>query len=361
MFATFQRCLLISLAVCPLAGTTFAKEFGTPTPQEGFLVLANGSVIQGVVAEEGAYFHVLLKKGKLQVRVDQVDFFCNSMEEAYVRRKARRIANNATADAHLDLARWCVQHELFACAESELNEARTLDPKHQEIPFVDRQLAQAFELANERSSEVEPVVDEHIQPAAAFEEQSSTAFGEIPTWARTEFIKRVQPMMVHSCATAGCHLTSSPQQMRIARNALDGVGSPELIGQNLSSVIAQINLAQPESSRLLVMGAAAHGIAASDQSDPLTPHQLEILRAWITQLALREQPAEDIEHEIPSAQVVIGMNSSAQKAALASESSEAASQDPFDPAAFNSEHVQQAEDSSSSEEANSQPVLDPAE
>jgi hypothetical protein len=358
MFAKYQRCLLAVAVVCTLAVRAGATEPIILAPQQGFLVLANGSVLKGVVALDGNHYRVLLEKGKLQVRADQVDFFCQSMEEAYIRRKARRISKNAAADAHLELARWCVQHQLFASAATELQDARAIDPKQPQIPFVERQLSQAQMLAeqqNDASTKANPPVtfDRQVQPAAAIVVETTPACGEIPAWARTEFIKRVQPMMVHSCATAGCHVINSSQQMRIERSALDGVGNPEVINRNLISIIGQVNFTDPEASQLLALGAATHGVTDSEQSKPLTPHQLEILRAWVTQLALREPPAD---HEFESgpaiAQVVIGMNSTAQRAALAAEKPSVASQDPFDPAAFNSEHARTAE----TETASSEPI-----
>jgi hypothetical protein len=324
-------------------------------PQEGFLVLANGSVMEGTVARDGEYFQVLLEKGKLQIRVDQVDFFCHSMEEAYVRRRARKIGTTSTVEAHLEMARWCVQHNLLANAAVEIQTAKARDSKHPQIDLIERQLTQAHERARELASSTNVIHDSHVQTASAEVESESTAFGEIPVWARSEFIKRIQPMMAHSCATAGCHMQNSTQAMRIHRNALDGVGNPELIHGNLAAVIEQVDLEKPDESPLLMYGAAAHG-TPRQQSRPLTPHQLEILRAWVTQVSLGEPPAEEQpKSEARIAQIVIGMNSANQPVPQPAEQESAAAPDPFDPAAFNSE--QPAEASPKADEANSSQSL----
>ena len=273
-----------------------------------------------------------LPKGKLQVRVDQVDFLCQSKEEAYVRRRARLITMTSTAEAHLELARWCVQHDLLANGEAEIAAARKLDPQHRLLPSVERQLAQA-KTSTDRTRQPAMIKDDQVVTTSAVTENVGRAFGEIPPWARTEFIKRVQPMMVQSCATAGCHLPSTSQQMQIDRTALDGVGNPDLIHRNLASIIAMLDLANPEQSQLLVKGAAAHG-PESKQSRPLTPHQLEILRAWVTQLALNEAPTEVVE-EVPVTQIVVGMNNGSQQKFILGTPAAAASPDPFDPAEFN--------------------------
>jgi hypothetical protein len=338
-------CLLVFALLGLSSAQLFAADPTLAAPQQGFLVLANGSVMEGTVARDGDYFQVLLQKGKLQVRVDQVDFFCLSMEEAYVRRCARKIGTTTTVEAHLEMARWCVQHNLLANAGAEIQAARTLNSKHPQIELVERQVLQANEQARELANADKVIVDHQVQTASAEVEPEGTPFGEIPLWARSEFIKRIQPMMAHSCATAGCHLPNSAQSMRIHRNALDGVGNPELIHGNLAAVIEQVDLAKPEESPLLMYGAAAHG-TRRQQSRPLTPHQLEILRAWVTQVSLGEPPAEEAKEVTRVAQIVIGMNSANQPKPQASEQEAAAAPDPFDPAAFNSEPSSEATTSS---------------
>lgn len=362
MIRRFQPC---GLVICALALSNYvaAAELVPAVPQLGLLVLANGSVIAGTVVLDGEYYGVVLEKGKLQIRVDQVDFFCETMAEAYTRRKARRIGQSPTADAHLEMAQWCLQHELFEFAMAEVAEVRTIDPQHRLLPLVERRLAQTKDLASRQATPAKagsPFTDDRLQPAVASEEQEQTGFGEIPLWARTEFIKRIQPMMVHSCANSGCHLPNSPQEMRVDRNALNGVGNPDLIHRNLAAVIAAVDLANPEASRLLTQGATAHGTPGAEQSRPLTPHQLEIVRAWVTQLALRETPVEKkIDNEPRVAQIVVGMNSSAQQKFIAQEQTTADSPDPFDPATFNSVHSQPVEKNSEATEATPLPEPTP--
>jgi hypothetical protein len=326
---------LFCLALCA------AENGQSSIPREGLLVLANGRVIEGVIAVEGEYFKVILPKGKLQVRIDQVDFLCQSREEAYIRRRARKITMSASADAHLEMARWCVQNELLAYAETEIAAARKVDPQHRLLPIVERQLMQSRELLQRAAQTTSIIRDNQVVATSGKVESSGRAFGEIPPWARTEFIKRIQPMMAQSCATAGCHLPNTSQKLQIDRLALDGVGNPDLIHRNLASTIAMLDLTVPEASRLLEMGAAAHG-SEGKQSRPLTPHQLEILRAWIIQLALNEPPREPVE-ETPVTQIVVGMNSGLQQKAISSANGTITSPDPFDPAEFNNDRAANAE------------------
>jgi hypothetical protein len=336
MSAQFQpRSLVLALACAAVfCFAVCATEVPQPSvPREGLLVLANGRVIEGLIAVEGEYYKVVLPKGKLQVRIDQVEFLCQSKEEAYIRRRARKITTTATVDTHLEMARWCIQHELLAYADAEIAAARAIDPRHRFLPSVERQLAQAKSFAQRANQQRAIIKDDQVVAASAETESRGRAFGDIPPWARTEFIKRIQPMMAQSCATAGCHLPNTSQELQIDRSALDGVGNPDLIHRNLASTIAAIDLAKPESSRLLAMGAAAHG-AQGKQSRPLSPHQLEILRAWVTQLALNEAPQE-VNEERPIAQIVVGMNSGSQQKFVLGAPADVTAPDPFDPAEFN--------------------------
>lgn len=331
------------LGVCLAApyGLCAGEIPGEASPRQGLLVLANGNVIEGSVKVDADTFTVLVPNGKLRVRTDQVDFFCDSLEEAYVRRRARRISSTTSLDAHLEMARWCVNQRLFAYAEREIEQARRLNPDDQQVDRVERLLDQARKLS-QRTHGDESKTDEKVVLASAPSEPPELPVVDIPVWARTEFVKRVQPMLVNSCATAGCHVPNSPQRLQIDRTALDGVGNPDLFQRNLSAVVGMVDPADPQNSLLLKKASEPHGLVVAVPSRPLTQHQFEILRAWILQLSMDEQPQEhNNSRQVP--QVVIGMNSSGQQRSDIT-SSEAPSSDPFDPSAFNAEQAQSADD-----------------
>jgi hypothetical protein len=185
-------------------------------------------------------------------------------------------------------------------------------------------------------------------------------FGEVPGWARTEFIKRIQPMMVHSCATAGCHQPDTPRHLQIDRLALDGVGNPELIHRNLASTVAMLDLAEPEASRLISMGTTAHG-RGRKQSRPLSPHQLEILRVWITQIALNEPPRETSD-ESPVPQIVVGMSNGPRRKSTLDTTRAVPASDPFDPTEFNrSDEATDAPTSTNITQPSEDPATEPAQ
>ncbi len=314
--------------------------------QPGLLVLVNGSVLEGMISRQGEHFHVLLPKGELRVAATQVDFFCHDLQEAYERRRARH--GEESVDTHLELARWCLQQHLYDFAERELHSARAIDSEHSLVDPMARRIAQARDVGAKKLDIVNLVQHTDQQELIPVTPASAESHAEIPQWARVEFIKRVQPLLLHSCATAGCHLPNSAQAMQLDRRATDGAGKPALIFRNMESVLAVVDFDNPEESRLLALAKKQHASENRNASKPLTPRQLEILRAWVTQLASQRGSVTPVPAtESVTAEVI-----------PSSTPTLSAVKDPFDPSAFNRK-VPQTEalsDSESTEVTGEQPA-----
>ena len=200
---------LLWLPLWALTCTSLLAAEPSAAPQAGLLVLANGSVLEGIITAEGDYYRVMLPKGELRVRSTQVDFFCQTLDEAYAGRRERVQTN--TADAHLDLARWCLQHAMLEHATAEIAHARSLEPRHRMVGVLTRQVEQSreantkAETPQESPSPTQPAGDSTvIEPVAA------PAAAEIPQWARVEFVRRIQPLLIHSCATGAVMPPTNP-------------------------------------------------------------------------------------------------------------------------------------------------------
>lgn len=303
------------------------------SPQAGLLVLTNGSILKGVVSLEGELYRVMLPKGELMVRATQVDFFSRSLDEAYARRRERSRVNSA--DSHVELARWCVQNGMLEHAWKEISEARSLDSRHQTLDVLTRQVEQISAIATKN---VEPELLQGGNSAQVEPAQKTPLMlaHEIPQWARVEFVRRIQPMLIHTCAAGGCHNPGSSHKLQLDREALAGIGSPELIQRNLDSVIRTVNFDEPETSLLLARGLATHGTQEQKLSPAFTPRQIAILRAWITQLT--NDQVEEVESEIASmtdGESVIDSIHSAQPGRHDVAPRHHGARDPFDPALFN--------------------------
>ncbi len=329
-----------------------ADGFMEPSPQAGLLVLTNGSILKGVVSLEGELYRVMLPKGELLVRATQVDFFTKSLEEAYARRRERSRVNSA--DSHVELARWCVQNGMLEHALEEISEARSLDSGHQMLDGLTRQVEQLRAIAT-KSVEPESLPDVSSAQAEPTQKTPLLLAHEIPQWARVEFVRRIQPMLIHTCATGGCHNPDSSQKLQLDREALVGIGSPELIQQNLDSVIRAVDFNEPETSLLLARGLAAHGTQGQKLSPAFSPRQVAILRAWITQLTKEQvEEVEPMRASLTDEESVTESIPSAQPSRHVGAPSHRGARDPFDPAFFNRESSQ-----TSGESRNSNPLSVP--
>lgn len=335
----------------------------TPAAADGALshhrlvVLTNGSILEGGVVVEGQHVRILLPQGDLQVRATQVDFVCDSLGEAYTKRKQSRVGNSAAS--HLEMARWCLQHELFAEAEGEIDSARSIDPLYPSLDLVTRQLQQSRALARRSPQAIADSTAIHVGSGFEIPPPQLELTTEIPQWARVEFVKRIQPMLIHSCATSGCHSPGAAQGMQLDRSALVGVGIPELIQRNLAFVLAEVDFVEPESSSLLRRGVIAHG-ADEQRSEALSPRQTAILQAWLNQLGIDDDADEapTVDEAAPAdtegpVDVLPESNSRLQHGVKLRR---LVGKDPFDPAVFNRKytHVEQPEPTALPSPGNSQ-------
>ncbi|QEG35074.1 hypothetical protein Pr1d_23650 [Bythopirellula goksoeyrii] len=327
------RLFLAGVLLTIVAGIFSPTEASESAPQAGLLVLTNGSVLEGVVSLEGEHYRVMLPKGELQVRVTQVDFFCKNLDEAYERRQERSRGNSV--DSHVELAQWCVQQGMLEHAMEEISLARSLDSQHRMLEVLTRQVDQL------RSNNTK-IVDTELEPATNPTESESTQVTtvstahEIPQWARVEFVRRIQPMLIHTCATGGCHYPGSSSKMQLDREALAGIGNPDLIQQNLDSVVRQLSFDDSESSPLLARGLAVHGKEGQKQSEAFTPRQVAILRAWFTQLVSEQIDMEESLYTgTKQNESATNSGSIAQQQHEGAKSRHSGARDPFDPTQFN--------------------------
>jgi hypothetical protein len=257
---------------------------------DGVLVLRNGNVLRGAVRRLGDDYRIAVGDAELQVPTDQVEMFALTLNEAYEAK--RRARAGLSADSHLELARWCLRHDLLNQAARELLDARMLDPRHSGVAPLVTQLRELLELETVReersldSAPSAPTVDEAVTPTVDLAPPISIA-------AQAQFVRAIQPMLVNGCATGGCHQPGSSQQLQLDRWALHGNGSVELVRRNLSSVLAQLNVDDPPSSALVNWARTAHGQQSGVASRPLAAYQAALLLEWLDLAAGVDRAADE--------------------------------------------------------------------
>jgi hypothetical protein len=276
----------------------------------------------------------------LQVPAEQVDMFSRSLEEAYELR--RRDGTAPTAAGHIELARWCMQLDLLSQAARELLDARTLDSGNLSLPEMEMRLRQMLELRAGREARVASDAPSPAADGETMSDGASAAPIDISTAAQSQFVRRVQPMLIHGCATGGCHQPGSARQFQLDRWALKGNGNAVMVRRNLSAVLGQLNVETPASSPLMHWARVEHGARAGAAARPLTAHQAALLLEWINEAAgvtpleepAVEAPVEGAELEAPS---MDGVDETLADGAIALETPRKAftPRDAFDPETFN--------------------------
>jgi len=300
-------------------------ESPSPPPVEGILVLQNGNILRGKIQQTGELYQVHLSHGQLQVRAEQVEMFCENIDQAYQRRRAAR--GGSTADTHLELAGWCLRHNLLDYAAQELREAKTVDPEHPRLAFLQRHLQQTLKIAARKKQQQAQASIVTNQPPP-----NPETLEKAPKWARALFVRQIQPLIVQSCATTGCHQCGSDADFQLNRLALDGVGHPKVTLQNLAATLEQIDWQAADESTLLQRASQAHG--ALDGSIPLPPHKLKVLEGWIGQLAIAHRKQNEL-HKLPPVTELAALPQANQQPSGEVRQASYQPVDPFDPTSFN--------------------------
>ncbi len=273
----FIRGGFVAWITLTLAASHVAAD-GAAAP--GVVVLRNGNVLSGNVEQVGESYRIAAATTSILVPADQVDIACRSLKEAFDIQRGRV---GPSMERRCELVRWCLRQDLLAEAAREILEIRAADPRNFALPSLELQLRQCLELRNLKSAAPTPpahssgvVLASAIEPAAA----PVTSVN-----VQTQFVRSIQPMLLHGCATSGCHQPGSKQKLQLDRWALQGAGSPALVRRNLDAVLAQLDGQDPSHSPLLERGRTAHGQPNQPASKALSALQSKLLLNWLNEVA----------------------------------------------------------------------------
>src|SRR5262245_31072061 len=129
------RLVASNLAVLTAGFTAAAEQPLAMGPEDGVVLLRNGQVLRGRIAHTGDQYVVSLTSVEIRLKCDTVEHVCRDLEEGY-RRKRADIEHGKVQD-RLELAQWCIRHELFGYAARELSDAIAADPRHPRIALVE--------------------------------------------------------------------------------------------------------------------------------------------------------------------------------------------------------------------------------
>jgi hypothetical protein len=247
------------------------------TPQQGLLLLRNGEVVEGKITPTGDRFHVQLPSGEVWVRAADVEIHCRSLEEGYWLK--RSVKPLGTVHGHLDLAQWCIQQGLFGHAADELREALSIEPQHPRIDLLERRL----KLAQQRTPKPK-AAETSLPPTPSADELDRLVRGMPPGTVET-FTSSIQPLLLNSCTSAGCHGPAAEKDPRWVRVSLGRTTSRRLTQRNLHTTLTLINREKPLESPLLTIPVQPHALSKTAVFTDAQASGYRQLVAWVQQVS----------------------------------------------------------------------------
>lgn len=352
----FAISLLLCLSQLFTLGWTGSANAQVPgdAPAEQLLVYKNGNLQRGRIERQlGGYLALTPSGSRIVIPLEQVDFICGSLSEAFeIKRKRLPPLDPNSKDrptARIALFHWCLKHGLHKEAEEELTQLQLSRLTAGELYSLLRQLHTAIEqtavksapkpaaaLPENRVAQTQPAKPEFmfselpgnraeafpstapaplasapaaaplkgevIKPVAYEEALPGTAAGTLPAYELEEKIKqlpvegvslyrrRVEPMLFKSCSNAGCH---DPDKTRLPLQRLArGEGIPKRMSQqNLIQVLRFVGNGTESDAPLLLAATNAHG---GGVTPPLKKDsdQYRLLAIWVERMAAKTEFAE---------------------------------------------------------------------
>lgn len=276
LVATGDTCAQESLPESAKPQAAVAEATPDAAPEQ-IVVLRDGGVLSGRATLSGERYVLARETGEVLIPVNNVMLIAASLEDAYQQRRQR--LGQPTAEAHLILAEWCLHGDMNAHAERELADARELDAHSDKLIMLERRLA----LAKERNEQpVAAPATSKPQPAEPHPtEQAQKTVSDLPEGAIELFTRRVQPVLVNSCTTTGCHQSGGSQDFQLDRAILRGLSNRRSTMNNLAEALALVDSEQPQLSLLLTMPRRTHGGMKRPVFGPRQDAAFRHLEEWV--------------------------------------------------------------------------------
>jgi hypothetical protein len=230
----------------------------TPAAAEGVLVMRNGTVMAGTISQMEDYYEVRGQYGNVQVPASLVKMRCAGLEEAYLRLHDLTVAHHS-ANSHVTLAKWCVTNELDKEAIQELQAALKLEPDREDVQRMLLNATETLKSGRKSTSPQEPAsAIRPARPASSVTDDAAT-LGGLSLSQALHYTRRIQPLLVKTCATTGCHTRESQNNFQLY-HVVPGKNSTRHASElNLAAVLEQIDMKKPAGSRLLSVPRNKHG------------------------------------------------------------------------------------------------------
>lgn len=257
-------------------------------PVDGILVMRTGAVVSGKIVRSDNVYQVISPHGQMHVPAELVKLRCADLEEAYA--KLRETAqSHHSASAQITLARWCLTNHLDSQARQELHEALVLEPDRDDAKRLLRDAEDSIKSSRKNAPGTAPTFpDRPVRPAASPEDETIT-LGGLSREQALQFTRRIQPLLVNTCASAGCHSRGSQNGFRLQNVSPGATANRNATERNLSQILEHVDVKKPKASSLLTKPGRHHGrngrpVFAGQRGD----EQFAELEKWVVGVARDE-------------------------------------------------------------------------
>jgi hypothetical protein len=261
-------------------GPAPASRVPAPQPaefagKEGVLALFDGRVVSGkVTAAPGGY--LLKRPGSTDEMIPTflVQTAADSLTGCYENLKGS--INPSRPDDHLELANWCIRQRLLEEAKAEVLAVLKLDPNRREARDLLVKLEEATNpRPRNRESEAAP-----IRTTDGFLDSAGRTTEGLSPELTSQFVRRIQPLMVSKCGNAACHGGNASESFRLANIRRTSSSGRTTTLENMRQVLALIDSGNPDSTRLLNALSSPTHIGVFSGTGGQT--QLAAIKAWVS-------------------------------------------------------------------------------
>lgn len=256
-----------------------AQPPAPPAPNR-VVLLRNGSYLAGAVRrEEGGCRVSFPKGGEIFLPNDQIDLIARNLEHGYQIKRAA--LESGLAPEQIELAEWCLRHQLLPQSAHHLLRAMSLDREHPRIAGLEHRLRLAAEqqALAAKNQPPEALADRQVPEERQNDSVNSTV-GELPPEALERFAATVQPVLLNRCSSAGCHGRTADNPFRLLRPTPGTRISRNATLQNMRAAAEMVDRESPQRSPLLTVPSGPHGPLRHGLFAPHEQGQLERLAQW---------------------------------------------------------------------------------
>ena len=282
--------IVSSLCACAAASADEPRSTLTNAPSgTRVLLFRSGRAIEGEIAETDTHYVVVRPVGKVEILKSDIELVAGDLDEVY-RYKLERM-NDRDPEEHIRLAQWCLVVNLRERAIEELERSVELAPDSIRAKGLLESLRRTPKSGNKAAQT--PAGQEQPAPESAPPARTYPSFQkEVSSAHVSTFSVQIQPMLLRSCGTAGCHDTNHSGSLVLQGSSRAAQRTSQ---QNLRSVLTQIDTEEPELSPLLLESLRAHGTArrspfVSGTNDPAYAKLADWVRAVAGKPAAKSTP-----------------------------------------------------------------------